>query len=131
MIDENQLEKLVKPYRNQSDNIEAFIKSCFDKDISYLDLVKMVFLNGYYYAKIKHQGIKQHYEYLESPFADMYTENVPCLRTRTSTPRLEVFITNPSEEELETSKCFAAGINYYFTQQLKIKPKKPVPHEVD
>lgn len=131
MIAEEIIEKLVKPHRSQSAAIEEYIKSFFDKDISYLDIPKMVFLNGYFYAMVKHQKIVEYQEYLETPFATMFYENVPCLRTRTSTPRIEIFLTKPSEKEEAPSKCFAAGVNYYFTQQLKIKPVKPVLHEID
>jgi hypothetical protein len=121
MIDEDLLEERLEPFRKKkvSEKISLFMKKSFIKDVEYMDFVKFVFLNGYHYAKVKHEKINEFDEYLDGIFLSMYRERVRCRKTRTSKPRLDVLISNPEKEEQEISKCFAAGVNLYFDTAMK------------
>lgn len=128
MIDGDLLEERLEPFRKKkvSEKISLFMKKSFIKDVEYMDFVKFVFLNGYHYAKIKHEKIKEFDEYLDGIFLSMYRERVKCRKTRTSKPRLEVLMTDPTKEEVEVSKCFAAGVNLYFDTAIKKTQKVSV-----
>lgn len=119
MIDEDLLEEQLKPFRKKEAKIASFVRKFFKKETDYIDFPKFTFLNGYHYGMVRHKKIKDVEEYMDGIFLKMSKERVFCYKTRTSKGRLEIFVNSPKEEEMDTSKCFAAGLSMYFNKMLK------------
>lgn len=119
MIDDELLEEKIKPFRKKESKIASFVGKFFKKETDYIDFPKFAFLNGYHYGMVRHKKIKEVEEYMDGIFLKMYKERVFCYKTRTGKGRLEIFVNNPTEEEVDSSKCFAAGLSVYFNEMLK------------
>jgi hypothetical protein len=92
--------------------IEKFVrntpKTDFDEVYSF---PRMVFLNGYYYAKSITENIKELDEYMEKPFVKMAKTKVNIEGKRLS--ELERFIWRPEPNEIIVRDCFIAGMKAY------------------
>ena len=127
MIDEQLLDSYLKPFEKGAKygNIEKFIRSTIKKDVDYMHFPKYVLMNGYNYAKIKEEKIKDLDEYMDFPFIGMLRDRFMCLKTRKGKSKLEVFMNEPKPKEVDAGDCFVAGMNLYFTEKMQQAIKCP------
>jgi hypothetical protein len=90
-----------------------YIKEYYTKDQMehVLSVPKMVFLNGYYYAKSKAERLLPLADYLETPFQRLVKLKVYNPKTRSYFRKVD----NMGEKESKTPvmRCFFAGVKAY------------------
>jgi len=102
-----------KVSKKDEQSMVNYIKEHYTEDQMnhFLSVPKMVFLNGYYYAKIKAEKLLPVADYMETPFVRLVKLKVYNPKTRSYFRKID----NMSEEESKTPvmRCFFAGIKAY------------------
>jgi hypothetical protein len=99
--------------------IENYVRAKFEDDLKYVySFPRLVFLNGYYYAKIINMKLSNKDEYMDNPFLKMAKTYVKVDDKKIT--ELERFIWRPRRDEMIVRDCFIAGIKAYENENMRL-----------